>query len=1316
MNDELKPFVPVFKPKQTIGQKAIGFGKDVLGGALNLINLPLSATVGAVQGARRGDFNIIKTGLEGIKNKQSFIDVFKDMGMGKVPSMILGTVGNIYLDPLHWLGPLKAAGRVSDPFTNETIKLTKSGAKELKNFTQGMDKTTDILNVMANKSKAFEHMRDVTQTNPAFLFQPGLGLKQSGKVLLSPEQMKAPFTKAGQFLRKNPTIDTVADGASKIVSDLGSLINSKFRDPIANRAQEVFTQAKGSAEIKAHILGKEGSKYIDSAEEARNLIYALTDKHQVFVNPTGELVSDVAENLYSNMGRKRELAEALLKDGKITENTFKAINKKQQYARTIGGDTLININPATREDLIDSGKKILDTWNQRPLFESMDLLDMFQYKDSAYLSPEKLELITRKLNSAESALRSGNIGLDDYFDARDAINTLIKTKDVEKYGIDMELVNSLGNNLQNFYNDRMTQIGVAVKKGKLLDPIEAWDAAADVYRSDLSRMPTELKTVLSKRESEAVGFFKEQFQAILERERANGILYPAQEAYVPHFLKTTERPDIDKISLGSRPGFTREQVLDANPFELNRAMGSDVFEVDLPKILAIRKYKSEMTIAEKNFLVDLLKLGKPIPDGVELSEIKNVISPDQDVYTLTESDYGRMWSDISGKIDSDPFIDLNKYEELQKTGGVSPFSQDLSDIQAPAISKIVSEKLQRKSEIEKRLREINSDISVSQEPAKSIDDLAGMFRVDAVPDTAVRLSKEQIANLDMTGEQIQSLGQSAKQVAERATTGTAKDVAGKVEKVKLEKELQELKDSVFELRRKHGGLMGFSEELLGDKYFEGSLPNVTLGDQIKAWEKKGRQPIDLAKETLFESQSGATYKKAGLGEKTKSFILPKEVVKYLNEYETRMRSPDVIENFFSEAYDPLQNFWKGWAMGASPGTQFRNIVGNTWSNYLAGVKNKSYGISRKMMQNFDNPEALAQIKIQTPYGVIDGNEMLADFINGGIMDKGLYGKDIDKGFAFLDTAVERAKTSTIQKVFDPKYNPLTQKMFDTQTQMENWAYLAHFVSKVEEGYNPFDAILSVKKHLFDYGDLTQFEKKVLKRVFPFYSFTRKNLPLQLEYIIKDPQKYQIISHAKWIANEMGDTQEEGMYLPDYLASALAIPLPFKDKNGNSMYWDLTDWIPAGQINMMANPLKEAVGMTSPFLKMPFELGLNLNTYYGQPISNFKGEKERLLGVPVPKKLAYIMKQLRMVNEMDRLASYKKPTYGRAFPERVLRYATGIRFDRVNPDRSKTYKTKIEPGQIEGRIKKALRESGQLDDKILQDFYQEMLENIKTMPK
>lgn len=89
-----------------------------------------------------------------------------------------------------------------------------------------------------------------------------------------------------------------------------------------------------------------------------------------------------------------------------------------------------------------------------------------------------------------------------------------------------------------------------------------------------------------------------------------------------------------------------------------------------------------------------------------------------------------------------------------------------------------------------------------------------------------------------------------------------------------------------------------------------------------------------------------------------------------------------------------------------------------------------------------------------------------------------------------------------------------------------------FITALRQGKSIEQALdLSVRSG-FDYRALTPFESKVLRRLIPFYSFSRKNIELQLRTLGENPQRInQIIATLE---NSQGNlTEEEKEQLPDY---------------------------------------------------------------------------------------------------------------------------------------------------------------------------------------
>ena len=168
---------------------------------------------------------------------------------------------------------------------------------------------------------------------------------------------------------------------------------------------------------------------------------------------------------------------------------------------------------------------------------------------------------------------------------------------------------------------------------------------------------------------------------------------------------------------------------------------------------------------------------------------------------------------------------------------------------------------------------------------------------------------------------------------------------------------------------------------------------------------------------------------------------------------------------------------------------------------------------------------------------------------------------------------------------------------------------ALFIQSMLDGMTGAEAANNVKKYLFDYSELTEFEKKFMRNVIPFYTWLRKNIPLQMESILKNPTKYANVAK---IYSEFGGMTEsmvgDDTPTPDYFTEQLAIrypqnignqptylmpDLPYMDIETGEGFLDMDKWI----------------GMSHPFIRLGLETVSNRKTLTGAPIeSDYKARK------------------------------------------------------------------------------------------------------------
>jgi hypothetical protein len=85
----------------------------------------------------------------------------------------------------------------------------------------------------------------------------------------------------------------------------------------------------------------------------------------------------------------------------------------------------------------------------------------------------------------------------------------------------------------------------------------------------------------------------------------------------------------------------------------------------------------------------------------------------------------------------------------------------------------------------------------------------------------------------------------------------------------------------------------------------------------------------------------------------------------------------------------------------------------------------------------------------------------------------------------------------------------------TGSGIENHARATLFVNAVlKQGMSPVDAAFHVKAHLFDYKELTVWERKALRRLFPFYAWARKATAHEWMSMVENPARYANLGKMK----------------------------------------------------------------------------------------------------------------------------------------------------------------------------------------------------------
>lgn len=350
---------------------------------------------------------------------------------------------------------------------------------------------------------------------------------------------------------------------------------------------------------------------------------------------------------------------------------------------------------------------------------------------------------------------------------------------------------------------------------------------------------------------------------------------------------------------------------------------------------------------------------------------------------------------------------------------------------------------------------------------------------------------------------------------------------------------------------------------------------------------------------------------------------------------------------FMKAYSALQGTWKKLAL-FSPGYHIRNVAGNFWNNYVAGM-------NPAQLVKYSG-EAVDEVK-----NFLKGkeSELFKEYRSQGLSSTGLNQVEFGKGLSVSEKGIEdtiklrgsSGKEKALQRLKQPFKT--SQELGEVGDQVSRFAL---YKWARDKGMSPEQAADKVKEALFDYTALTPFEQNIMRNIVPFYSWSRKNIPFQIKKLIEDPRKFQHINKARLNAQDVVGLDENN--IPDYMKESFSMPVYGSNGRGKMVGLNL----PLGDLTKLSDPLKLAVDGLTPLIKTPIELATNYNMFYKKPIQKFEGQEKQfniggvdLGGIPI--KTAYALEQatgqigrgisdyLQKPDQKDQDTKFRTPSLG-----------------------------------------------------------------------
>jgi hypothetical protein len=313
-----------------------------------------------------------------------------------------------------------------------------------------------------------------------------------------------------------------------------------------------------------------------------------------------------------------------------------------------------------------------------------------------------------------------------------------------------------------------------------------------------------------------------------------------------------------------------------------------------------------------------------------------------------------------------------------------------------------------------------------------------------------------------------------------------------------------------------------------------------------------------------------------------AYAFPQKYAEPLARYE-RLVSGDPEEiTKFTTALAKWVGAWKVFVTVVDPGYRIRNTMTDFWNMWIAGVpahQIATNGIRAARLMGRakrGDPKALEEIASASQTGVFTG----------------MYAGDIAQAAKFIKGGGVKYADAPLSKTRPLKW------MMNFNRSAENWGRLTHLMYRrkvLKE--DTATAAFRVKEAHFDYEELTDFEQK-MKLVFPFYTWTRKNLPYQVKKILTNPGRYS--AFPKMAQEAQFASGNPNQPVSDWVEEGFGMPIPGMKDMYFMPQFGVSD---LEAINSRKGAMERVKGLLGPHIKIPAEIATGKSLFTNQEIES-----------------------------------------------------------------------------------------------------------------
>ena len=403
--------------------------------------------------------------------------------------------------------------------------------------------------------------------------------------------------------------------------------------------------------------------------------------------------------------------------------------------------------------------------------------------------------------------------------------------------------------------------------------------------------------------------------------------------------------------------------------------------------------------------------------------------------------------------------------------------------------------------------------------------------------------------------------------------------------------------------------------------FSSLIDSIGSRVEISGWEKVSRKMPDGKLEGWF----------------------PKEIAEEINRFLDPKKMGTIDELARVTGFDWATGIFKAYVTSLFPAFHIRNIASNQFLNMMKiGLDTQNPNLQYKALQIALNRNPDAVFKTKTGQ----------TFTNAQI--KKLIEKESDilqgrsSAFSTLESLIENQDDFNRLSNFNPLSRSFVvlQKGRQVGTIAESQAKIVGVLQALNDGKSIKDGVKQAEEALFNYGKLTDFERSIMRRMIPFYTFARKNAEYQIRLLASNPGRVATqLKAIRGVGTAFGEpiTDEDKEALPNWIIDSLGI------KAGANQYGQETYLVGlglpieefiqrfSGTHGIVWNSVQSTLVSTNPLLRFPLERATGQDFFREKPIVDIANAKDlkslfETLPKPVSKQLADLIQFREIKNQ------------------------------------------------------------------------------------